>query len=180
MDPTPWYETYQEGIATALSAFIGFAGVILTIRSNATQTRKLDQERTEQAERSIRAAIRAELSTIQEVLSRRIQYIERLSPGDSATISLRHSYIETYRSSHNQIGFLDNDTLDKVMKAYAAWKEMNDDIFLSLPPHVGYNLQYLPLEFMVVGHPVAGQVVSMMRTVREKIADALTCLGDRS
>ena len=131
---------FQEMIATLVTGFLGFGGIVYTLKRNAELTREQRQEKIAQDNQrllrevnTIRRALAGELAAIKGNLSAikaSVETVEaKMAPGTMNAIPLPFSvepYTIVYRSLSSSLGLLGPLEAELVVQAYTHLSEFVD------------------------------------------------------
>ena len=122
MDPETYalLKDFQGAIATGVSAFVGFTGVITTLIVNARATRRLARENREHDSRTVARAIASELRFHELIL---IGYIASFREGKP--VMMMPPVTPTMDAYVSKLGLVPPDQISYVTAAYFVLKELN-------------------------------------------------------
>lgn len=114
------YYTAAVDFQTAISAFVGFAGVIIAMLFNASSQRKLIKQQREHEAQNLRIGFITELKHVVKGLKRTAADLNKRMPNERELASLPfESYVYFFPSVTDKIGLLSGDECHAVISAYA-------------------------------------------------------------
>ena len=126
--------TAIQEFQSLIIGFLGFAGVIFTLRFNAQQAREQRRDERHHEGETMRAALIAELKINRESLERNIDKANQASETQGVFVPT-DTMDDAYRAFTHRIGLLSQAEVDKVMYAYLSLRTCKANLFLiGAPP----------------------------------------------
>jgi hypothetical protein len=110
-------ESFQGTIAACIAAFVGFSGIIITIRANARLAEKERKEQRSQQKDALIAILYSELITIKNIID---DNLTKLNEMEDIFLHPPHNEDTFLDACVGKLGLLRKETISQVFKAYLA------------------------------------------------------------
>jgi hypothetical protein len=120
-------DRFQGAIAACIAAFIGFAGIIITIRSNARISERTLRNQRSQEKDALVTTLYSELTTIGDIID---ENLAKLDVIEDIFLHPLHNEDTFLDACVGKLGLLQQQTISKVLRAYLAWKEVPKKLIL--------------------------------------------------
>jgi hypothetical protein len=111
---------------TLIVGVVGFAGVIVTLITNASLARKQHARQIEHENATVRVALKAELEAVAESFRDRIEIFSALNQEREGGLLSLETMTEIYKSTLSRLGLLSTTQVRAVIRAYALVEQLPD------------------------------------------------------
>lgn len=154
-----------ERFQTAIVGIIGFAGVIVTLRTNARIAREGREHAISNDRRALRLALIEELKVLKTVYEEGAKSLGRAETDGGTCMVPTDPLDAIYQANAGRLGLLTADEIEKLLGAYLSARQLQTSLLLIAPKHQDRFLAVPASKFAVA----KGMYESMLPRVNEAL-----------